>query len=122
VLFSGDGQCVAVAGEGAPRTRIDRIPAALAEVLVGARDASPQEAVGRLIVWELSGRSQHLVAQANGSFTALAFSPDGSTLAAAREEFFPSGEPWQEWGETVRDVMLWPLKSSPDTSKLLSAR
>jgi WD40 repeat protein len=117
VLFSSDGQYLAVAGEGAPRTRIDRLPAPLAGMLQKASDGGLPDAVGRLIVWELSGGSRRLVAQASGGFTALAFSADGSILAAARQEFFPD-EALTKYGKTVYDVMLWSLRSSPATSKL----
>jgi hypothetical protein len=56
-----------------------------------------------------------LVAQAGGRFTALAFAPDGSTLAAARQEVFFDPVEFVRW-RTVRDVMLWSLDSSSSLS------
>ena len=111
ILFSADGRYLAVAGEGPPTTRIDRLPAALAAGFTSVREPDPSDQVARLIVWELTGRRQRIVAQAAGRFTALAFAGNISTLAAAREE--PA---YDEDGfrvrEILRDVMLWSLDSS----------
>jgi hypothetical protein len=75
-------------------------------------DKQCPDSIGRLIVWDLTAGRLHLVAQAGGRFRELAISPDGSRLAAAREEFFPSQEEFFR-GKMVRDVMLWSLSSSP---------
>jgi len=63
-------------------------------------------------VWDLTERRHRIVAQASGRFSALAFVADGSTLAAAREEYVYGGERFEGW-KIVRDVMLWSLDSSP---------
>jgi WD40 repeat protein len=117
IAFSGDGRYVALAGEGTPRARIDRLPAALRDVLHRVGDPRRAETIGRLIVWNLAAGRQHLVAQAGGRFSALAFAPDGSRLAAAHEEIFWGEEPF-DLGTMVRDVMFWPLDRSLSNSIL----
>jgi hypothetical protein len=108
ILFSSDGRYLVLAGEGAPRSRIDRLPAALRDRLPRHADTGDSAVIGRLIVWNLTTGRNRLVAQAGGRFSALAFAPDGSRLAAAREQFFP-GEGWIYLGKMERDVMLWSL-------------
>ena len=68
-----------------------------------------------MIVWDLAWGRQRLAAQAGGYFTALYFAPDGSRLAAAREEYVDVDERLKMW-KKVRDVMLWSLDSSASTS------
>jgi hypothetical protein len=109
VLFSPDGRYLAVAGHGAPTTRIDRLPAALRRGLTGLREPDPSEEVGRLIVWNLTERRHRVVAQAPGRFGVLAFAGDNSTLAAAREEAISDDNIGFKVREVVRDVMLWSL-------------
>jgi hypothetical protein len=111
MLFSIDGRYLAVAGEGPPRTRLDRLPAAIRSMRHRIGDKRRPDPIGRLIVWDLTAGRLRLVAQAGGRFRELAFAPDGSRLAAAREEFFPSQEKFYR-GKMVRDVMLWSLSSS----------
>ena len=61
-----------------------------------------------MILWDLTSRQHRLVAQAGGYFSALAFAPDVSTLAAAHVEFIPDEDLiYKKTGTTVRDVMLW---------------
>jgi WD40 repeat protein len=109
IVFSGDARYLALAGEGTPRARIDRLPGAVRDLLHRVEDRDSAQWVGRLIVWDLTTRRHRLVAQAGGRFSAVAFAPDGSRLAAAREEFSDSGDRFY-WGDTVRDVMLWSLE------------
>jgi WD40 repeat protein len=109
IAFSANGRYLALSGEGTPRARIDRLPAALREVLHRVGDKSGAATIGRLIVWDLTTGRQRLAAQAGGRFTALAFAPDGSRLAAAREETFSIDERLR-LGTTVRDLMLWSLE------------
>ena len=108
ILFSSDGRYLVLAGEGAPRSRIDRLPTALRDRLRRDTDIGDSAAIGRLIVWDLTTGRNRLVAQAGGRFTALAFAPDASRLAAAREQFF-TGEGLFYLGKMERDVMLWSL-------------
>ncbi len=108
ILFSGDGRYLVLAGEGAPRSRIDRLPAALRDRLPRDPATGYSDVIGRLIVWDLTTGRNCLVAQAGGHFSALAFAPDGSRLAAAREQFLSDEGPIY-LGKTERDVMIWPL-------------
>jgi WD40 repeat protein len=108
ILFSRDGRYLVLAGEGAPRSRIHRLPAALRDRLARDTATGNSDVIGRLIVWDLTTGRNRLVAQAGGRFSALAFAPDGSRLAAAREQFFSAEGPIY-LGKTERDVMLWPL-------------
>ena len=80
ILFSSDGRYLVLAGEGAPRSRIDRLPAALRDRLPRDADTGDSPVIGRLIVWNLTTGRNRLVAQAGGRFSALAFAPDGSRL------------------------------------------
>jgi hypothetical protein len=107
--FSGDSRYLALSGEGTPCARIDRLPAALREVLHRVGDKPGVTSIGRLTVWDLTTGRQCRIAQAGGRFTALAFAPDGSRLAAAREETFSIDERLR-LGTTVRDVVLWSLE------------
>jgi WD40 repeat protein len=108
IVFSADNRYLALAGEGAPPTRIDRLPAVLRDILHPVGESGQPEMIGRLIVWDLTAGRHRLDAQSGGRFSALAFAPNGSRLAAAREEFFFSDD-WFSRGKTVRDVMLWSL-------------
>ncbi len=108
ILFSNDGRYLVLAGEGVPCSRTDRLPAALRDRIHIGADTNHTEKIGRLIVWDLTTGQKRLIAQAGGNFSALSFAPDGSRLAAAREQFFRDEGPWY-LGKTERDVMLWSL-------------
>jgi hypothetical protein len=100
-----------VAGEGPQRGRIDGLPAALRRGFTALYEADPADQVGRLIVWDLTGQHQRIVAQEAGRFVALAFARDNSMLAAAREEPIYDEDGFRV-REIVRDVMLWLLDSA----------
>jgi WD40 repeat protein len=106
IQFSDDGRILAVAGEGPTTAPNDRLPAAVSGVLRRERDAEARESAARVIVWDLAARRQCLAASAHGRFSAVTVAPDGSAVAAAREEeIFDEG--WPPSGKTVRDVLLW---------------
>ena len=115
IVFSGDSRYLALAGEGTPFARTDRLPAALRDLLHRVRGSGNPETIGRLFVWDLARGRQRLAAQAGGNFIALHFAPDGSRLAAAREPYVDVDERFKMWTK-LRDVMLWSLDSSASTS------